>query len=138
MGINKSLSILVVDDNQDHVDLLKDELYKFNIENNVYCVGDGEKAISFLRGLPPFDDRVKNPRPDVVFLDLRMPRQEGITTLKIIKNDPELAPIPVIVVSTSRTSKEVDDSFQQGACGFFTKPIQLEEFSRLLKTLNIT
>ena len=99
-------------------------------------VGDGEEAMTYLQHEPPYEDQKKYPLPDIIFLDLRMPRQDGITTLRIIKEKPELKHIPVVMISTSKTPDEINECYRLGASGYVSKPLQFEEFSRKIKELN--
>lgn len=132
----KPISILMVEDNIDHAELMKEALQEFNIGNKVYQVADGEQAISYLRNEPPYDDKNENPMPDIIFLDLRMPRQGGLETLEIIKKDDTLKTIPVVMISTSKSAPEIQECYLQGASGYVTKPLKFEEFSRKIKELN--
>lgn len=130
------LSILLVDDNTDHAELMVDALHDFNVKNTIRHVVDGEQAILYLRHLPPYENPEDYPLPDLIFLDLRMPRQDGMTTLSMIKNDDQLKHIPVVMVSTSKTADEIKECYSLGANGYINKPLQFEEFSRKIKELN--
>ena len=132
----KPISALMVEDNIDHAELMMDAFYDFNIKNNISHVLDGEQAINYLCNHPPYDDLNKYTRPDIIFLDIRMPRQGGIETLKIIKADNKLKDIPVIMISTSSTAPEIKECYALGANGYITKPLKFEEFSKKMKELN--
>jgi CheY-like chemotaxis protein len=132
----KPISALMVEDNIDHAELMMDAFNDFNIKNSIAHVMDGEQAIAYLKNQPPFDDPQKYTRPDIVFLDIRMPRQGGIATLKIIKQDENLQHIPVLMISTSNTTPEINECYKLGASGFITKPLKFEDFSQKMKELN--
>ncbi|XPF93179.1 response regulator [Colwellia sp. RE-S-Sl-9] len=132
----KPISALMVEDNVDHAQLMMDAFHEFNIKNSIEHVMDGEQAISYLRNTPPYEDTKKYPRPDIVFLDIRMPRQGGIETLKIIKNDEKLRDIPVVMISTSTITPDIQECYRFGASGYVIKPLQFEEFSKKMKELN--
>ncbi|WP_444994465.1 response regulator [Aliikangiella sp. IMCC44359] len=132
----KPVSILLVEDNLDHAELMIDACREFNIKNAIYHVTDGLKAIAYLRNEPPYENKASSDYPNIIFLDLKMPGQDGLTTLKIIKEDEKLKHIPVVMVSTSKTEPEILSCYSLGACGYVSKPLQFEEFSRKIKELN--
>lgn len=132
----KPLSILMVEDNIDHAELMMDAFIEFNVKNKIDHVMDGEQAIAYLKNQPPFEDKNTYSKPNIIFLDIRMPRQDGITTLKMIKSDVALRTIPVVMISTTQTSPEISECYELGASGFITKPLQFEAFSRKMKELN--
>jgi two-component system response regulator len=132
----KPISALMVEDNIDHAELMMDAFNDFNIKNTIAHVMNGEEAIAYLRNESPFEDRNIFTRPDIVFLDIRMPRQGGIATLKIIKNDTQLCGIPVVMISTSSTTPEIEECYSLGASGYITKPLQFDDFSKKMKELN--
>lgn len=132
----KPISALMVEDNVDHAELMMDAFHEFNLKNQIDHVLDGEQAIAFLKNQAPFEDKLRYTRPDIVFLDIRMPRQGGIETLRMIKADEELCNIPVVMISTSSTSGEIDECYKNGASGYVSKPLNFEEFSQKMKELN--
>ena len=132
----KAISGLMVEDNIDHAELMLDAFHEFNIKNSIDHVLDGEQAIAYLRNQSPYQDKERYSRPDIVFLDIRMPRQGGIETLKIIKNDDALKDIPVVMISTSTTAPEIKECYRLGASGYVTKPLQFEDFSKKMIELN--
>jgi len=132
----KLMSALMVEDNIDHAELMMDAFNEFNIKNSITHVMDGEEAIAYLRNEAPFEDLHKFTRPDIVFLDIRMPKQSGIATLKIMKEDALLKDIPVVMISTSNTSPEIKECYGLGASGFVTKPLKFEDFTKKMKELN--
>jgi CheY-like chemotaxis protein len=136
MDALKPISALMVEDNVDHAELMMDAFHEFNIKNIINHVLDGEDAIRYLKNESPYEDKSKYDRPDIIFLDIRMPRQGGIETLKIIKDDESLKTIPVVMVSTSNTSPEIQECYRLGASGYITKPMEFEAFSKKMKELN--
>lgn len=132
----KAIQGLMVEDNIDHAELMLDAFHEFNIKNAIDHVLDGEQAIAYLKNQAPYEDKEKYPRPDIVFLDIRMPRQGGIETLKIIKQDMEIRDIPVVMISTSTTAPEIKECYRLGASGYVTKPLKFEEFSKKMIELN--
>ncbi|AOW78328.1 hypothetical protein A3Q34_16680 [Colwellia sp. PAMC 20917] len=132
----KAISALMVEDNIDHAELMMDAFSDFNIKNTIAHVMDGEQAVAYLRNEAPFEDSSQFTRPDIIFLDIRMPRQGGIETLKIIKADPTLCVIPVVMISTSSTAPEIEECYSLGASGYITKPLQFDDFVNKMKELN--
>ena len=88
-------------------------------------VSDGEQALAFLRN-------PANPRPDIILLDLNMPRMNGIEFLEIAKSDDDLKMIPVVVVTTSKGGPDIEDSFRLGAAGYMAKPVDYQEFVEIV------
>lgn len=132
----RPLTVLMVEDNIDHAELMMDVFLDFNILNKIEHVGDGEQAIAYLKNLPPYEDKARYQRPNIVFLDVRMPKLDGISTLKIIKQDSEINTIPVVMVSTTQTAPEIKECYAIGASGFVTKPLQFDDFQKKMKELN--
>ncbi len=129
----KPISILLVEDNIDHAELMIETFQELHVRNAVYHVTDGEQAIAYLNSEAPFDGK---PIPDLIFLDIRMPRQDGITTLQKIKENDALKHIPVIMITTSKTEEEVRQCFSLGASSYVQKPLEYEEFLEKLQDLN--
>ncbi|MGS2721695.1 response regulator [Paraglaciecola aestuariivivens] len=136
MKNHKPLTVLMIEDNIDHAELMTDALYKFNPLNEVKHIDDGEEAVLFLNRQPPFDDASLHAQPDIILLDIRMPKQNGIATLKLIKSNPELQHIPVIMISTSKTKAEIEICYQLGANGYITKPVEFDRFYQKIADLN--
>lgn len=132
----KPIHILLVEDNEDHAELMTDSLEEFNVRNTISHVTNGEEALAFLRKQPPFDKN-EHTNPDLIFLDIKMPRLNGVETLKLLKADKQLNYIPVIMISTTTTDHEIQQCYELGASGYVTKPIQFEEFTRKIKALNL-
>ena len=132
----KAISALMAEDNIDHAEIMIDAFVDFNIDNVITHVLDGELAVAYLRNEAPYEDTSKFKRPDIIFLDIRMPRQSGLETLKIIKGDDKLKDIPVLMISTSSSSPEIKECYRHGASGYVTKPLQFDEFYKKMKELN--
>lgn len=133
---SKPLTILLAEDNQDHAELMIDTLKEYNLGNEVIHVHNGEDVLKYLRRQPPFD-WAGICLPDIILLDLKMPRLDGIGALKEIRADDNYRHIPVVMVSTSSMEKEINTCFSLGANSYITKPLQFEEFTRKIKELNL-
>jgi CheY-like chemotaxis protein len=119
----KLLEILVVDDNDDDVLLLQESLRDEPAVNLLHAVHDGEEAMAFLRREGPF---AAAPRPGLVLLDINMPKMNGFEVLQIMKADPLLRAIPVVILTTSNREADILTAYSGGACSFVTKPVSFD------------
>ena len=117
--------VLQVEDNEADVRLTREALREAGDELRLSVVGDGEKALAYLRNEPGFEDV---PRPHLVLLDLNLPRKDGVEVLHEMRSDPELAPIPVVVLTSSSAAHDVDACYAAGANAFVVKSLELDEF----------
>lgn len=129
------LQILLVEDNPDHAELVRRNLESFQVANRLYHVEDGEAALDYVFGRKQFADRLKFPVPDLVLLDLRLPRVDGLEVLRHIKSDAELHRLPVVVLTTSDAERDVAMAYEYHANSFVTKPVDFHSLSSLLKDL---
>lgn len=123
--IPRNNSILLVEDNSDDVLITRRALLKGRVKNTLHVVGDGEKAIKFLR---KEDEYQKSPTPTLILLDLKMPKLDGFQVLKEIKSDDKLKSIPVTVLTTSDRDKDVEDAYRLGCNSYIVKPVNFENF----------
>ena len=128
----KPVVILLVEDNPGDVWLIKEILHENDFLNKLYVVGNGEDAIDFLHKRNKFS---KAPLPDLVLLDLNLPRKDGRDVLSEIKTDPELCDIPVIVLTSSGAEQDMLKSYECHANCYITKPINLDEFVKVIKSI---
>lgn len=126
------IHILLVEDSPADVRLTQEVLRDAKIANQLHVVNDGEAAMDFLRQQGDYADR---PRPDLVLLDLNLPRKDGREVLAELKEDPALRTIPVIVLTTSSAEGDVVRSYELAAACFITKPIDLDEFIRVVRSI---
>ena len=119
--------ILCADDDPDDRLLLRDALDEVGFAHDLRFVEDGEQLMAYLRGEGDFADPAHSPAPDLLLLDLNMPRKDGREALKEIKSDPRLANIPVVVMSTSRDKEDIDEAYRLGANSFIPKPSRYED-----------
>jgi CheY-like chemotaxis protein len=133
--MTEHLKILLVEDNYEHLNLTKYILRDNNVEGDVYVVRDGQEAIDFLYRRNQFADTASSPRPNVVLLDLNLPRVDGKEVLKIIKNDSILKDIPVIVVSSSDREEDVSYASQMGAAAYISKSGGFEQLSKAIASI---
>ena len=126
----RSVNILLVEDNPDDVILTKESLKEGKIKNTMYDVGDGVEAMAFLRRQGKY---AGSPRPDIVFLDLNLPKKDGRQVLEEIKTDADLRSIPVVILTTSEAEEDVLKSYNLHANSYITKPVNLERFIHVIK-----
>jgi len=127
--MNSRQPILLVED--DRVDALtvKRVLSDLQIGNNLEIAGNGEEALAYLRDQ-------KREKPCVIFLDLNMPKMNGIEFLKVAKADEQLKKIPVIVLTTSIDQQDRMESFDLSVAGYMVKPIEYDHFIEMMRTIN--
>ncbi|MBA2544652.1 MAG: response regulator [Deltaproteobacteria bacterium] len=123
------IEILLVEDNPADVRLTQEALREGKVRNNLSVARDGEEALAFLR-------RADTPRPDLILLDLNLPRRDGREVLEEIKNDPDLKTIPVVVLTSSEADADVIKSYALHANCYITKPVDLEQFIKVVKSID--
>lgn len=129
------LTILLVEDNPDHAELVIRNLEDFQVANTIIHVEDGEAALDYMHGCGLYTDRIRYPRPNLVLLDLRLPKIDGLNVLKEVKESTDLCSIPVVILTTSEAERDMAKAYQYHANSYVTKPVNFSEFSRLLKDL---
>jgi CheY-like chemotaxis protein len=126
------VEILLVEDNPGDVRLAREGLSECKIRNNLNVVGDGVKAMAFLRRQGEY---AKAPRPDLVLLDLNLPRKDGREVLCEVKGDASLRTIPVVVLTTSKAEEDILKSYSLHANCYVTKPMGLEQFLDVVRSI---
>lgn len=128
----QQIHILLVDDNEGDILLTREALEEARIINQISIAYDGMEAIRFLRKQPPFEGCSM---PDLILLDINLPKMDGTEVLGIIKNDPELKRIPVIMLTTSSSEKDILASYDNYANCYITKPVDLDRFMDVVRTI---
>jgi chemotaxis family two-component system response regulator Rcp1 len=126
------IHILLVDDNEGDILLTLEALTEARIINKISVARDGAEALHFLNKEAPFQD---SERPDLVLLDINLPRMDGTEVLAIIKNDPNLRRIPVIMLTTSSAEKDILSAYDNHANCYITKPVDLDRFMDVIRTV---
>ncbi|NTV51137.1 MAG: response regulator [Geobacteraceae bacterium] len=132
MNGNKVIDILLVEDDAGDVELTREGLATGKMFVNLHTVDDGIKALHYLRREEPYTDAV---RPDIILLDLNMPRMDGRETLKEIKADERLRSIPVVVLTTSESDADIFKSYDLGASCYIAKPVGFDDFLKVVRSL---
>jgi two-component system, chemotaxis family, response regulator Rcp1 len=125
--------ILLVEDNAGDVRLTREALREGDITVGLASVPDGEQALAYLRREGEHADA---PRPDLVLLDLNLPKKNGLEVLEDIKGDPELRRTPVIMLTTSSSARDVAACYDRGVNCYVVKPLDLDDFTRLVHAIN--
>jgi two-component system response regulator len=125
--------ILLVEDNPGDADLVRIALEENKLCNTLHVVEDGIQAMAYLRKEPPFTDAV---RPDMVLLDLNLPRKDGREVLAEIKGDDELRRIPVVILTTSAQDEDILRAYNLNANCYVTKPVDFEQFSKVVQAID--
>ena len=132
MIATRPIEILLVEDNPGDIELTQEAFADSKICNNVYAVNDGVEAIDFLKKKGKYADAVT---PDVVLLDLNMPRMDGKEVLEIVKNDINLRLIPIVILTSSEAEKDVVRSYKLHANCYINKPVDLTRFLEVVKAV---
>jgi len=133
MSTGSEISILLVEDDPDHVDLTRIALQTARVPFGLEVVMDGTEALAYLRQEAPY---VQVGTPDLILLDLNLPKVDGREVLRTIKADPDLRRIPVIVLTTSSDLGDIDAAYQNHANSFITKPTDFDEFLHAIETMH--
>lgn len=130
--IAKQIDILLVDDSEGDVRLARETLKESKLINNVFDVSDGEQAMAFLKKQGKYSNA---PRPDLILLDLNMPRKDGREVLADIKADQDLRRIPVVILTVSSDEADILATYNLYANCYVTKPIDLGQFVKVVKSI---
>ena len=128
----RPIEILLVEDSPSDTDLTLEALKDFKVRNHVSVVEDGVMALQFLRREGPYADA---PRPDLIMLDLNLPRKDGREVLAEIKKDDDLRPIPIVVLTTSRADQDILRAYQLNANCYITKPVDFNQFLEVVRSI---
>ena len=128
----RPIEILLVEDSPSDTDLTLEALKDFKVRNHVSVVEDGVLALQFLRRQGPYAEA---PRPDLIMLDLNLPRKDGREVLAEIKKDDDLKLIPIVVLTTSRADQDILRAYQLNANCFITKPVDFNQFLEVVRSI---
>ncbi len=131
-SVNRPVEVLLVEDNPGDIRLTQEALKESTLRVHLNVAKDGVEALSFLRHSEPFADA---PKPDLILLDLNLPRKNGREVLSEVKADPELKRIPVLVMTTSRDRQDVAGAYQLNANCYIAKPVDLDAFLHIVKSI---
>ena len=129
---DKPIKILLIEDSAADVRLTKEVFKEGKVRNKLYVVGNGVEAMDFLVKNGKYTDA---PKPDLILLDLNLPKKNGREVLSEIKNHPELSRIPVVVLTTSKNEDDIQAAYNSYANCFITKPFDLDQFIKVAKSI---
>jgi CheY-like chemotaxis protein len=131
----KPITILMADDDADDRQLTREALEDARLINDIRFVENGEELLEYLKRQGKWAPPADAPRPGLILLDLNMPRKDGRTVLKEIKEDPEFRTIPVVILTTSKSDEDVYRSYDLGVNSYIVKPVTFEALVDILQTL---
>lgn len=126
--------ILLVEDDEDHAILIKSALKDEKIASRIHWVIDGETALDYLFHKGQYLDKSSYPTPDLIFLDLRLPKINGLEVLKLIKESKELKDIPVVILTVSENETDIKNGYEYGANSYLVKPVDYSKFCKIVQT----
>ena len=128
----RPVNILLVEDNPGDIRLTKEAFKEGRIKNDLYVVTDGEEAISYLRKIGKYENAIT---PDLILLDLNLPKKDGREVLSEIKEDPQLKCIPVIILTTSSAQNDIISTYEGHANCYIMKPVDFTQFLSVIRTI---
>ncbi len=131
--VEREIQVLLVEDDPGDVLMTREAFEDYKVHNQLHVVNDGVQAMAFLRQEGEYAGQ---PRPDLVLLDLNLPRMDGRQVLDAIKSDPELSSIPVVVLTTSEAEDDVLRSYSLHANAYVTKPVDFERFIDVVRQID--
>ena len=131
------VEILLVEDSPEDAELTLRALRKQNLANRVHLVRDGAEALEFIFAAGTYAGRGIENTPKVVFLDLKLPKVDGLEVLRRIKTDPRTKRIPVVVMTSSREERDIVESYELGVNSYVVKPVDFEQFARSVTDIGL-
>jgi CheY-like chemotaxis protein len=128
----KPVEILIIEDNEGDIGLIEEVFEEAKIRNKLHIVEDGEEAVLYLRGEGKFSGF---PRPDIILLDLNLPKKDGREVLREIKEDSNLKIIPVVILTTSNAEKDILRAYDLHANAYVTKPLDFDQFIKVIDSI---
>ena len=132
----KSIDILLVEDDECDVELTLRAFGKIDFKNNIYVVRNGQEALDFVYHQGEYQDKEKYPRPDLMLLDINMPKMTGLEVLKELKAKSEYKSIPMIMLTSSKNDADVTQCYDHGANSYIPKPIDYKDFVQIVEGFN--
>jgi CheY-like chemotaxis protein len=131
------VEILLVEDSPEDAELTIRTLRQRNLANRLHHVEDGAAALDFLFGRGQFAGRDVNTRPKVVLLDLKLPKVDGLAVLRAMREDPRTRDVPVVVITSSKEDRDLDEAYRLGANSYVVKPVDFNQFSEAVGQLGL-
>ena len=138
MGVlRQSVLIMLVEDDEGHQVLIKENLRAGGIINDVVYMKDGQEALDYLMRRGQWQDPAKSPRPGLILLDIKMPKVDGFSVLEKVKADPQLKLIPVLMLTSTDDQVEINRCYNLGANSYVVKPVSYDAFQERVKSLGL-
>lgn len=131
----EALRILLIEDNDDHAELVARSFEHNRIANKLDRVNDGEKALNYLFRKEEYETKKGHKLPNLILLDLRLPKIDGLKVLQEIKNNPETKKIPVVVLTSSDSPKDIEKTYSHNVNSYLVKPLDYKQFTKLMNDL---
>ncbi len=132
---NFPIDILLVEDNEDDVEITLRAFRNAKLKNKIHVVQDGQAGLDFIYRKGDYQNK-KLPRPDLILLDINMPKLGGFEVLKKLKSDPNFSFISVVMLTSSKEEEDIAKSYQSGAASYIQKPVSYEEFEKIIEGFN--
>lgn len=133
---NQSIHILLVEDNEADILIAQRAFQKIATSNKVHYVRNGEEAIAYLSGQGTYSNRDQFPWPQLILLDINMPRKNGFDVLNYMKEKKNTPISRILMLTSSRLNTDIEKSYEDGACAYFVKPIDAKDFTRLVNDID--
>jgi len=130
-------TLLLVEDNPDDEALTLRALHKYNIANDIVVARDGQEALDYLLGTGEYEDRDIGEQPQVILLDLKLPKVDGLQVLERLRAEPHTRHIPVVILTSSNEDRDLIRSYDLGANSYVRKPVDFEEFLEAARQLGL-
>ncbi len=130
------LIILLIEDNDDHAEIVKRGFDDHRVANRIVRVADGEEALKYLFRKEKYADDMEYPLPNIIILDLRLPKVDGLEVLRLAKSTEELKHIPVVVLTSSKEEKDISAAYANYVNSYLVKPLDFEKFNELMGVLD--
>jgi CheY-like chemotaxis protein len=135
MHYNSQITVLLVEDDLNDIFLVKRAFKLANLANPLQVVTDGVEAVQYLIGEGRYTDRQAHPMPDLIIMDMKMPRKTGLEVLEWIKKDNHLRRIPVVIVSSSELASDINRAYELGANAYMVKPVDFQSVEHLFQSI---
>lgn len=128
------IKILLVEDDPAHAEIVRRNLADFRVANTIVHLEDGQAALDYFEQILAASSAVKHSWPDLILLDLRLPKVDGLEVLRRLKANPHTCRIPTVILTTSKAELDVTTAYEKGATSYLAKPVDFEKFSALMET----
>lgn len=133
--VGEPVRVLLVEDNDDHAELIIRQLADHRVANQLVRLADGQEALDYLHRRGKYADPASSPRPHVILLDLRLPRVDGLEVLRILKESEDLRMIPIVILTTSESERDVTHAYINHVNSYVVKPVDFQKFRALMDDL---